>query len=124
MIFAKIFFSQNYPNKITLDGELFGGRGKFQSTVSVVKSANSTKWKQIKYCVSSALHTRINLHAHTHTNTHTLEERPDQFREFHCSERESHFLHFFFQVFDAPSIGGDPFEERLKKIEKYFEDNE
>ena len=34
-----------------LDGELFGGRGEFQSTVSIVKSSNSTKWKEIKYQV-------------------------------------------------------------------------
>lgn len=37
---------------MTLDGELFGGRGKFQSTVSIVKTPGSGKWKDIKFHVS------------------------------------------------------------------------
>ncbi len=37
-----------------LDGELFGGRGKFQSTVSIVKSAGSDRWKELNYQVFDA----------------------------------------------------------------------
>jgi DNA ligase-1 len=31
--------------------QLFGGRGKFQSTVSIVKTTNSPKWKDITFQV-------------------------------------------------------------------------
>lgn len=39
------------PKDVTLDGELFGGRGEFQSTVSVVKTVNSPHWKTITFQV-------------------------------------------------------------------------
>jgi hypothetical protein len=39
------------PKDITLDGELFGGRGEFQSTVSIVKTINSPHWKGITFQV-------------------------------------------------------------------------
>lgn len=60
---------------MTLDGELFGGRGKFQDTVSIVKTVNSPHWKNIT-----------------------------------------------FQLFDIPSKGSDPFEERIAHLEKLFGD--
>ncbi|KII90494.1 hypothetical protein PLICRDRAFT_39053 [Plicaturopsis crispa FD-325 SS-3] len=37
------------PKDVTLDGELFGGRGEFQSTVSIVKTFNSPHWKNITF---------------------------------------------------------------------------
>ncbi|KAH7338308.1 hypothetical protein B0J17DRAFT_661935 [Rhizoctonia solani] len=59
-------FLDRLPKDVTLDGELFGGRGKFQDTVSIVKTINSPHWKNIT-----------------------------------------------FQVFDIPSRGSEPFEERV-----------
>jgi DNA ligase 1 len=50
----KIFLE--LPTDVTLDGELFSGRGEFQSTVSIVKTANSPHWKGITFqvlCLSS-----------------------------------------------------------------------
>jgi hypothetical protein len=44
--------SQDLPRHMTLDGELFGGRGLFQSTVSIVKNAECDDYKKIKYHVS------------------------------------------------------------------------
>jgi len=38
-----------------LDGELFGGRKKFQTTVSIVKTPEHPKWNTISYCVSFLL---------------------------------------------------------------------
>lgn len=38
---------------MTLDGELFGGRGQFQSTVKIVKTAGCDDYKKIKYHVSN-----------------------------------------------------------------------
>ena len=38
---------------MTLDGELFGGRGQFQSTVKIVKTAGCEDYKKLKYHVSS-----------------------------------------------------------------------
>ena len=43
------------PKDITLDGELYGGRGEFQSTVSIVKTVNSIHWKNISFQVSEIL---------------------------------------------------------------------
>lgn len=43
------------PKDITLDGELFTGRGNFQDTVSIVRTINSKKWKGVTFqvCLSS-----------------------------------------------------------------------
>ncbi|CAG8794245.1 11270_t:CDS:2, partial [Racocetra persica] len=45
---APAWFTKGLPKDIDLDGELFGGRGKFQSTVSIVK-AGVEEWKKITY---------------------------------------------------------------------------
>ncbi|KAF8600119.1 DNA ligase/mRNA capping enzyme [Ceratobasidium sp. AG-I] len=42
-------FLDRLPKDVTLDGELFGGRGKFQDTVSIVKTVNSPHWKNITF---------------------------------------------------------------------------
>ncbi|PBK63457.1 DNA ligase/mRNA capping enzyme [Armillaria solidipes] len=70
------WFLDQLPKDITLDGELFGGRGEFQSTVSIVKTINSPHWKGIT-----------------------------------------------FQVFDVPSRGTEPFEDRLEFLNKLFGSN-
>ncbi|KAF5390955.1 hypothetical protein D9757_003960 [Collybiopsis confluens] len=44
-------FLDKLPKDCTLDGELFGGRGKFQETVSIVKTMNSPHWKDITFHV-------------------------------------------------------------------------
>ncbi|CAE6527175.1 unnamed protein product [Rhizoctonia solani] len=62
------------PKDVTLDGELFGGRGKFQDTVSIVKTINSPHWKNIT-----------------------------------------------FQIFDIPSRGSEPFEDRVAYLKKNFQ---
>ncbi|CAE7088844.1 unnamed protein product [Rhizoctonia solani] len=66
-------FLDRLPKDVTLDGELFGGRGKFQDTVSIVKTVNSPHWKNIT-----------------------------------------------FQIFDVPSRGSEPFEERVDYLKKTF----
>ncbi|KAF8201141.1 hypothetical protein K438DRAFT_2015518 [Mycena galopus ATCC 62051] len=43
------WFLDKLPKNVTLDGELFGGRGKFQDTVSIVKTQNSPHWKEITF---------------------------------------------------------------------------
>ncbi|KAJ7750468.1 DNA ligase/mRNA capping enzyme [Mycena maculata] len=43
------WFLDKLPKDVTLDGELFGGRGKFQDTVSIVKTVNSPHWKEITF---------------------------------------------------------------------------
>ncbi|KAG9094737.1 hypothetical protein FS749_011933 [Ceratobasidium sp. UAMH 11750] len=66
-------FLDRLPKNVTLDGELFGGRGKFQDTVSVVKTINSPHWQNIT-----------------------------------------------FQIFDIPSRGSEPFEERVAYLKKHL----
>ncbi|KAM6496364.1 hypothetical protein JOM56_009070 [Amanita muscaria] len=46
---APRWFYRNLPKGITLDGELFAGRGKFQETLSIVKTINSPHWQGIKF---------------------------------------------------------------------------
>ena len=46
------FFIKDFPKDMILDGELFMGRGEFQSTVSVVRRQDGNDgWKKIKYLV-------------------------------------------------------------------------
>ncbi|KAL9713272.1 hypothetical protein Ac2012v2_004512 [Leucoagaricus gongylophorus] len=45
------WFLEKLPKGVTLDGELFAGRGEFQSTVSIVRTANSPHWKNITFQV-------------------------------------------------------------------------
>ncbi|KAJ2931053.1 hypothetical protein H1R20_g6035, partial [Candolleomyces eurysporus] len=45
------WFIDTLPKGITLDGELFAGRGQFQSAVSIVKTINSPHWKGISFQV-------------------------------------------------------------------------
>ncbi|ESK91269.1 dna ligase [Moniliophthora roreri MCA 2997] len=45
------WFLDKLPKDVTLDGELFGGRGEFQSTVSIVKTVNSPHWQKITFQV-------------------------------------------------------------------------
>ena len=54
--FAPEWFLAQLPAGMSLDGELFIGRGKFQSTVSVVKKRVpvDAEWTQIHYCVFDA----------------------------------------------------------------------
>lgn len=75
---------------MTLDGELFGGRGQFQSTVSIVKTINSPHWKGITFQVGF------------------LDECPD------VSAKT------LIQIFDIPSHGDKPFEERVEILKKIF----
>ncbi|KAH7102511.1 DNA ligase/mRNA capping enzyme [Auriculariales sp. MPI-PUGE-AT-0066] len=74
--FAPDWFLEALPKDVELDGELFGGRGKFNNTVSVVKTKNSPHWKTVQY-----------------------------------------------HVFDVPSHGKKPFEERFKLLEGLFGKN-
>ena len=48
---TNISFVLELPKDVTLDGELYAGRGEFQSTVSIVKTINSIHWKNITFQV-------------------------------------------------------------------------
>ncbi|KAJ3211078.1 hypothetical protein HDU67_004786 [Dinochytrium kinnereticum] len=52
--FAPDWFTKDLPRDMSLDGELFAGRGKFSSTVSVVKSMDSPNWSKIVYHIFDA----------------------------------------------------------------------
>ncbi|KAI9223586.1 hypothetical protein BC828DRAFT_375541 [Blastocladiella britannica] len=48
--FAPEWFTEHLPNDMILDGELFCGRGQFQSTVSIVRTVNSDeRWRSVQY---------------------------------------------------------------------------
>ena len=54
--FAPEWFTAQLPAGVTLDGELFIGRGKFQATVGLVKKKTpvAADWKAIRFCVFDA----------------------------------------------------------------------
>ncbi|KAJ1570031.1 hypothetical protein HK096_005149, partial [Nowakowskiella sp. JEL0078] len=52
--FAPSWFYEGFPKDMSLDGEFFSGRGKFSTTVSIVRSSNSPKWDQIRFKVFDA----------------------------------------------------------------------
>lgn len=52
--YAPKWFTKDLPTDLHLDGELFGGRKMFQSTVSIVKTPECDQWKKIKYHVFDA----------------------------------------------------------------------
>ena len=51
--FAPQWFKDEMPKGICLDGELFGGNGQFQRTVSIVRKRNpvDAEWRTIKFMV-------------------------------------------------------------------------
>lgn len=51
---APDWFTTGFPDDVNLDGELFGGRGKFQSTVGIAKTDGSKHWDQLVYKVFDA----------------------------------------------------------------------
>lgn len=51
---APDWFTTGFPDDVNLDGELFGGRGKFQSTVGIAKTDGSKHWSQLVYKVFDA----------------------------------------------------------------------
>ena len=54
--FAPEWFTRQLPAGVALDGELFIGRGKFQTTVGAVKKKTpvDAEWQAIRYCVFDA----------------------------------------------------------------------
>lgn len=68
LFFAPEYFTETLPYDVTLDGELYLGRKRFEETISIVRTQDfaDNRWAQLR-----------------------------------------------FMVFDAPSIGAQPFEERL-----------
>jgi DNA ligase-1 len=52
---APAWFTNQFPNH-PLDGELWMGRHMFQSTISVVKSGPSERWRQVCYMVFDVPH--------------------------------------------------------------------
>lgn len=52
---APDWFLEGLPKDLPLDGELFGGRGKFQRTVSIVRRQDRGEaWREIRYVVFDA----------------------------------------------------------------------
>jgi DNA ligase 1 len=53
---APEWFIAQLPRGVVLDGELFGGRGRFQATVAAVrrKTPADAEWRAIRYCVFDA----------------------------------------------------------------------
>jgi len=54
--FAPKSFTAHLPSGVMLDGELYIGRGKFQTTVGIVRKHTplESEWKDIRYCVFDA----------------------------------------------------------------------
>jgi hypothetical protein len=51
---APAWFIEKLPKDVELDGELFGGRGKFQTAVSIARSHDSARWQELTFQVFDA----------------------------------------------------------------------
>src|SRR5690348_1547231 len=51
--FCPNWFTEGFPKGIKLDGEMWLGRGMFESLISIVRSSNApdSSWKTIKYVI-------------------------------------------------------------------------
>ena len=56
LFFAPQYFTETFPKDVTLDGELYLGRKRFEETVSIVKTQNFTdeRWSQLRFMVFDA----------------------------------------------------------------------
>lgn len=61
IINAPEWFIKDFPKGISLDGELYAGRGKFQNTMSYVRKHNpiDEEWKKIKFMVFDVPHLKV-----------------------------------------------------------------
>ncbi|KAJ3997621.1 hypothetical protein F5050DRAFT_1670921 [Lentinula boryana] len=96
------WFLDKLPKDVTLDGELFGGRGEFQNTVSIVKTMNSPHWKGITFHVCS-----------THPNYLAISFSI-------CLDQRTYTYSTYHQIFDIPSLSTQPFEARMERLKKLF----
>ncbi|KAH9515757.1 hypothetical protein Btru_011912 [Bulinus truncatus] len=100
--YAPEWFTKDLPKDIHLDGELFGGRGQFQSTVSIVKTAESPKWKDIKYHVFDS----------PHMGEETFEKRMQTIKEY-FEDIQPQYAVFVEQI---KCKSKDHLEEKLTRI--------
>lgn len=81
--YAPSWFTADLPKDMHLDGELFGGRGEFQSTVRIVKNAGCDDYKKIKYHVFDTLS----------LETKPFEERIAAIKDY-FEEKKPKYAHF------------------------------
>ena len=48
---APDWFKKSLPSDMTLDGELWAGRGQFQLAVSIARTVDDKRWKQLVFMV-------------------------------------------------------------------------
>jgi hypothetical protein len=122
------FFSSNPPSftsmqsDMTLDGELFVGRGKFSETVSIVKTVGSTRWNSVSYHVSASFLFHSSTHVLLSVSSH-VSANPSLLFSYSCP-----FLMQQFslpstlpsrKVFDVPSNKSDGFEQRYDTLKEF-----
>lgn len=100
--YAPKWFTKDLPKDMHLDGELFGGRKKFQSTVSIVKTPECDNWKKIIYSVFDA----------PHMEKETFEKRQEALQEY-FDENEPQYAEL---VKQSKCTSKQQLDEDLKKI--------
>ncbi|ESO87803.1 hypothetical protein LOTGIDRAFT_234827 [Lottia gigantea] len=101
---APQWFTKDLPKDLHLDGELFGGRGKFQSTVKIVKNQECDDWKKVKYHVFDA----------PNLEKKPFEERYSSLREFFDAESPQYAV----LCEQTKCKGKEHIQEEMKKILK------
>jgi DNA ligase-1 len=86
-----------------LDGELFGGRGKFQSTVSIVKTPEDDRWAQLTFQVFDA----------PNIGTQPFEKRYEAIKEYFEKNRCKYVV----VVEETRCKSTDHLKSELKRIE-------
>lgn len=90
---APDWFTEGLPTSMQLDGELWGGRGKFQSTVGIVRTKDkSDRWREIIYQVFDA----------PGLSDKTFEERTDAIKKYFGTYVVCHtFIYRFPSLFSS-----------------------
>ncbi|EGD73440.1 DNA ligase [Salpingoeca rosetta] len=80
---APSWFTGTLPRDMTLDGELFMGRGRFNDTVSVVRTVGSKRWTDVTYQVFDC----------PSEGARVFEERVEALQRWHSAQPSGHVKH-------------------------------
>jgi DNA ligase-1 len=104
---APDWFTKDLP-PFPLDGELWGGRKKFQRTVSVVRRQDqSEQWKSIAYVVFDAPSHDGVFEDRQEILRRTLEERSAPYARFHDQQRCKDLTHLREELRRVEALGGE-----------------
>jgi DNA ligase-1 len=105
--FAPAWFTEGLP-PITLDGELWGGRKKFQRTVSIARRQDQTDaWRELTFLVFDAPSVDAPFEARLEGVRQVLRERLPRFAQLHEHHRCEGTEHLRKELARVEALGGE-----------------